>query len=610
MKKTRFLLKLCCTGFIMLQCLGLLGQTKMELMKHWAPQVYQDTRNDKVTIIPWIWTHQFYEAQDFILKVNYDGNWYAGDQRENSRKHGNSCGAGFAGHAYASMVETNTHYFFGYGYYHSMDDAVIEADRHENDYEDVYICVHKDGSTYGQFQAMVTNRHGSRLKYSISDTVNDLNFTGDHVQIYISSNGDVTGSCGTQAHGHGIESYRPGNHCTGSDAIIYNVADEGQVPAYCGGGAFAHSYNYSLIDIDELWNRRLDWNNHPFGSYGGFGGDGNEDNGGNPPWRNGYFDNPAPKFLTDFGWLDDGVSYSTNYLHNPYYENTSDGTVNPFIGLGGNWNRTDIGSPDKAGYSWIWKDMFTISGAGTDIWGTSDQFHYVYQPLSGDGEIVTRLYTIQENINSWSKAGVMIRESLNANSKFSMLVGTSHNGVSFQNRTSTGGSAIHNTNSGLKAAPGWLKLKRSGNRFTAYYSADGSSWASIGSQNISMSSSVYVGLAVTSHEANYLCSATFTNVSVTQNTIKSGMLTNVQKLNIPTELNIKAYSKESTLILTLSSETLQNSRLMIYDTMGRKVLDTKVKSMYNEYPMAHKGIYIVKVLSNEGLQHQSKVLIR
>ncbi len=603
MKKQNFLLRVFLSCYFVFQCLGLSGQSKMELMQHWAPQVYQDTRNDKVTVL--FWSHQFYEAQDFILKVNYDGNWYAGDQRENSRKQASSCGVGFEGHAYASMVETNTHYFFGYGFYHSMDDAYIEADRHENDYEDVYICVRKDGSYYGQFQALVTNRHGDRLKY----TKKDLDFTNDHAQIYISSNGDVTGSCGIHAHGHGIEAYKPGNHCTGGDAIIYNVADEGQVPTYCGGGAFTRSYNYSLIDIDELWNRRLDWNNHPFGSYGIFGGDGNEDNGGNPPWRNGYFNNPAQKFLSDFGWLDDNVSYSTNYLHNPYYGNNSDGSVTPTIDLGENWKRKDIGSPSESGYSWIWKDMFTISGAGKDIWGTSDQFHYVYQTLLGDGEIVTRLYTIQENINSWSKAGIMIRESLNANSKFSMIVGTSHNGVSFQNRTNTGGSAIHNTHKDIKAAPGWLKLKRSGNTFRAYYSANGNSWTLIGTKNISMSSSVYIGLAVTSHNVNSLCSATFTNVSVVKNTLKAGFINEENKKSLEDQ-KIKVYSKENVLVLTLLSETLQNSRLIVYDLMGRVVLDTKAEAMYNEYIIANKGMYVVRVISSQGTQHKSKVLIK
>ena len=124
-----------------------------------------------------------------------------------------------------------------------------------------------------------------------------------------------------------------------------------------------------------------------------------------------------------------------------------------------------------------------------------------------------------------------------------------------------------------------------------------------------MSTSVYVGLAVTSHDESNLCSATFTNVSVTQNTLKSTMLTGAQQ-QLSEEMNFKAYGKKNTLVLSLSSETLQDSRLMVYDLMGRKVMDTRIESVYNEYLMTNNGVFIVKVICKEGLQYQSKVWIR
>ena len=50
---------------------------------------------------------------------------------------------------------------------------------------------------------------------------------------------------------------------------------------------------------------------------------------------------------------------------------------------------------------------------GRDVWGSSDQFRFVYQPVTGDVEIVARVVSITR-AHSWSKAGVMIRESLAA----------------------------------------------------------------------------------------------------------------------------------------------------------------------------------------------------
>src|SRR5262249_46197922 len=61
------------------------------------------------------------------------------------------------------------------------------------------------------------------------------------------------------------------------------------------------------------------------------------------------------------------------------------------------------------------------------------------------------------------------------------------------------------------------------NAFTAYYSADGNTWAQIGSpQTVAMSGTAQVGLAVTAHNNNSLDTATFTNVAVTGSTLPAG----------------------------------------------------------------------------------------
>lgn len=39
--------------------------------------------------------------------------------------------------------------------------------------------------------------------------------------------------------------------------------------------------------------------------------------------------------------------------------------------------------------------VFTVSGAGAQIYGNADAFHLVYQPLSGDGTIVARVVSLQ-----------------------------------------------------------------------------------------------------------------------------------------------------------------------------------------------------------------------
>jgi hypothetical protein len=177
------------------------------------------------------------------------------------------------------------------------------------------------------------------------------------------------------------------------------------------------------------------------------------------------------------------------------------------------WQTGDIGAVAATGSATQTNGTFTVNGSGADIWDSADEFRYVYQTASGDCEMVARVAAVT-NTNSWAKAGVMIRESLNANSSHALVAVTPGNGVSFQRRGSTGGASSDTNNSGL-GAPYWVRIVRSGSTFTAYRSADGTNWTTIGSQTISMSSTVYIGLAVTSHADGTLCPATFNNVTAT-----------------------------------------------------------------------------------------------
>lgn len=173
----------------------------------------------------------------------------------------------------------------------------------------------------------------------------------------------------------------------------------------------------------------------------------------------------------------------------------------------------DIGSLNPAGSYSENGGIYTVNGAGSDIQGTSDQFQFAYLSLSGNGTISARVDSI-ENTNSWAKAGVMFRDSLAANSANAFLAITPSNGATFQSRTTTNGNTNWMSTSGL-SAPYWVRLTRNGNNFTAYRSTNGVNWTQIGSTTtIAMNSTVYVGLAVTSHSNGNLNTSVFSNVSV------------------------------------------------------------------------------------------------
>ena len=176
------------------------------------------------------------------------------------------------------------------------------------------------------------------------------------------------------------------------------------------------------------------------------------------------------------------------------------------------WAQADIGAVPFPGAASFANGTFTVKGSGLDIWGTSDQFHYAYTPLTGDATITVRVASVQ-NVAAWVKAGIMIRETLAANSAHASLFVSAAKGVAFQRRDATGIDSVHTAGSASQA-PRWIKLTRTGNLFAAYESPDGVTWTLVGTDTIAMSSTVYVGLAVTSHTTSASATCTFDGLTI------------------------------------------------------------------------------------------------
>jgi regulation of enolase protein 1 (concanavalin A-like superfamily) len=172
----------------------------------------------------------------------------------------------------------------------------------------------------------------------------------------------------------------------------------------------------------------------------------------------------------------------------------------------------DIGAPAIAGSAQFSNGTYTVTGAGNDIWGTADQFHYVYQPVSGDVEVSVRVQSIG-NTSGWAKAGVMVRQNLTAGSAHAFAGIAAQNGYLFNRRTTPGGSTTLTPESG--APPGWVRLRRVADLVTAYRSTDGVTWTVIGTDSFPMTAPLYVGIAVTSRNASASTTAVLTNYTVT-----------------------------------------------------------------------------------------------
>ena len=200
------------------------------------------------------------------------------------------------------------------------------------------------------------------------------------------------------------------------------------------------------------------------------------------------------------------------------------------------WSHRDIGSVTQAGTFSQTRPVAVIAGSGGDIWGTADTFHFAYVPWSGDGEFVARIDTLDKT-HPWAKAGIMLRAGLNEGSAHAMVAVAPEKGVTFLRRLTTGGPTRDDAYQAMRvlnvggdvtfqrrsssfydavtdaptssALPRWLRLVRQGNTVQAFDSPDGQNWGWVATENIGLPQSVFVGLAVCSHEDSRVASAQF-----------------------------------------------------------------------------------------------------
>lgn len=239
-----------------------------------------------------------------------------------------------------------------------------------------------------------------------------------------------------------------------------------------------------------------------------------------------------------------------------------------------------------------------MTATGDDIWNQADEFHFAYKMLTGAGSIVARIESV-ERTDTWAKAGVMIRETFDAGSKFAAVYitptaadGTATNGCRFQARTdsdasATSDSSVATTEQTAIIAPYWVKLERDvGGNFRGSYSANGSTWIpmSWNPQYISMSSNVYIGLALTAHNANATCEAKFSNVTITGTV--GGQWTN-QDIGIE--------SNDSEPLYVAASNPNGTTAIVVHEEPAAAQIDTWTEWIISLQDLADQGLILTDV---------------
>ena len=182
-----------------------------------------------------------------------------------------------------------------------------------------------------------------------------------------------------------------------------------------------------------------------------------------------------------------------------------------------NWNSADVGSPALAGSQSFdsGSGTWTIGGSGTGIQGSSDQFHFAYQPTQASGGITAAVLS-QTAPGASAAAGVMLRASTDPGSPYYAALVSANGGVTVQDRTVQGGGTTTVASLPGGSGPAYVWVSNKAGTLTAYTSADGYTWQPVPGSSVSLNlgSGALAGLAVTAGDPASVNTATFGDVAL------------------------------------------------------------------------------------------------
>ncbi|MDP8242842.1 MAG: hypothetical protein P9L94_02090 [Candidatus Hinthialibacter antarcticus] len=171
---------------------------------------------------------------------------------------------------------------------------------------------------------------------------------------------------------------------------------------------------------------------------------------------------------------------------------------------------------------------YEIQASGADIWGTADEFHYVYMEAEGDFKIFGRVdLNNGPGASDWAKAGLMVRNNLTPGSAFAFgLIRTNLDYMAqWRDEQDTDANssgddlilpAAQMQEFFAEGATYTMALERRGNTFNYYYISAETGEEILHETHVvpDMQDPVYVGMAVTSHEDGQIATGYFQNVGI------------------------------------------------------------------------------------------------
>ncbi len=206
---------------------------------------------------------------------------------------------------------------------------------------------------------------------------------------------------------------------------------------------------------------------------------------------------------------------------------TSFGAIPTFV------QETDIGGVGAPGFTDFnnGNNGFAVSGAGSDLFGTADAFHYIYTTLSGDGSLTVH-QTGNSAFDQSAPGGIDIRSSLSPTASNLFVAERSDTQLIVNTRPIDGGQGS-NVVIQPGAIPNWLRITRTGNSITAETSSDGLTFTPVTTQSLTLGTTAFIGIAVASHDVTTLSTSSFDNFNLVGNQAPSAMLASAPNISAP-----------------------------------------------------------------------------
>ena len=174
----------------------------------------------------------------------------------------------------------------------------------------------------------------------------------------------------------------------------------------------------------------------------------------------------------------------------------------------------DIGAvvkPGEATYIQTTR-QYIISGAGYNIWGDHDEFHFVWKKIKGDFIAYTLGEFVGTGVEPHRKIGWMARKSLEGNAPHVNAVVHGDGLTSLQFRK-TVAAATEEIRSTLTHA-NIIQLERKGNVYTMRAAKYGEPFITTQMENLDLGEEIYLGLFVGSHNADVMETGVFSDVRI------------------------------------------------------------------------------------------------